>query len=324
VILSDKQLKDEDMLKHFAIVKQFDKLVETDFDASQVSCFGVEHVEQKPLVMVENDSNHVCEFCNKPFEVACRLYEHLTAMHGFQLNNLKNCDECHSKWQGGDTSDEDNKDFNLSLVCPLDESFHVTKINFKDHMQAEHLDQTLTDDKIIYKCLVCSFTYKNMDGIRNHFNTTHPDVKMKYCKICRFKLANNDVDHFTENHAHDVRKSEKLCCKICKKEFSKPTTAKTHFEKTHHQHETGKKKLKCLSFKCQFSLCSLSFESKEDRRMHMLFAHPNEKIFACKHCELKFNTKSSLSSHTVIHKNIIFTCEFCQKTFQRRDSYKVI
>lgn len=320
VILSDKQLRDEDMLKHFAIVKQFDKLVETDFDASKVSCIGVEHVEQKPLSTICDETQHVCEFCNKPFEAACRLYEHLTAMHGFRLLNLNDCDECHSKWQHGATSDEDNKDFNLSLVCPFDESFHVTKCNFKDHLKAEHLDETLSNDKIIYKCLVCSFTYKNIQEIRDHFNITHPDVKMKYCKICRYKLSNNDHEHFMQNHEMAVKKSEKLCCKICKKEFSKATAAKTHFEKTHNQLEHGKKRLP--GYKCQFSLCSLTFENKEDRRMHMLFAHPDEKIFACKFCDQKFNTKSSLSSHTVIHKNIIYTCDHCQKSFQRRDSYK--
>lgn len=50
--------------------------------------------------------------------------------------------------------------------------------------------------------------------------------------------------------------------------------------------------------------------------------HPDEKMFACKSCPLRFSTKSSLSSHNLIHKNIINTCEFCQKTFIRRDSFK--
>lgn len=45
-------------------------------------------------------------------------------------------------------------------------------------------------------------------------------------------------------------------------------------------------------------------------------------MFACKSCPLKFSTKSSLSSHNLIHKNVVNTCEFCSKTFIRRDSYK--
>ncbi len=321
VILSDKQTKDENTLKHFAVVKSLDKLTETDFDASKVYCIGVEHMEQKPLFMLESDTELVCEFCNKKFEVACRLYEHLKGIHGFKLLNLNNCDECNLNWQENSKFDEDNKDFNLSLVCPIDESFHMTKTNFKDHMQDEHLDGTLAHDKIIYKCLVCNFTYRKIEEVREHFNKVHPNEKIKYCKLCRYKLPNvDDSDHFERNHAGMMKKSEKLCCKICNKEFSKTATAKNHFEKIHHQREKGKRKFG--GFKCQFSLCNLAFENKEDRKMHMLIAHPGEKMFPCKNCDLKFSTKSSLASHNIIHKNITHTCEFCQKTFNRRDSYK--
>lgn len=320
--MSDKQSKSDETLKHFAVVKSIEKFVETDFDTSKVSCIGVEHVEQKPFFMLDNELPPlVCDFCNKTFEIACRLYEHLTAMHGFRLLNLNDCDECHSKWQ---RCDEDNKDFNLSLVCPFDESYHVTKINFKDHMRAEHLDDSLGMNKIIYKCLVCSFTYKNLEDIRNHFKRIHPDVRMNYCKLCRTKLPSNgsDDDHFEKNHASTVEKNEKFCCKICSKEFKKSSTAMTHFEKTHHAPVQQAKRKKIGSFKCQFSLCTLSFDSKEDRKMHLIFAHPGEKLFQCKTCQQTFATKSSLSSHAVKHKNITYTCEFCQKTFQRRDSYK--
>lgn len=55
---------------------------------------------------------------------------------------------------------------------------------------------------------------------------------------------------------------------------------------------------------------------------HLKIVHPDEKMFACKSCPLKFSTKSSLSSHNLIHKNIVNTCEYCSKTFIRRDSYK--
>lgn len=326
VILSNKQSKSEETLKNFAVIKSIDKFVESDFDTSKVYCIGVEHVEQKPFLMIDNDATLVCDFCNKTFEIACRLYEHLTAMHGFRLLNLNDCDECHSKWQI-ESKDEDNKDFNLSLVCPFDSTYHVTKINFKAHMEAEHpSDDSVGMNKIIYKCLVCSFTYKNLEDIRNHFKRIHPDVKMNYCKICRSKLPSNgsDDEHFEKNHASTVKKSEKFCCKLCKKEFKKSTTAMSHFKKSHHSSssEPSHKKKKMGSFKCQFSLCSLTFDNKEDRKMHIIFAHPDEKIFQCKTCSMNFATKSSLSSHTMKHKNITYTCEFCSKTFQRRDSYK--
>lgn len=338
VIINNKLSKNKDALKNFAIIKSLEKFVETDFDTSKVSCIGVEHVEQKPFLVVDNDSTLTCDFCNKTFEVACRLYEHLTAMHGFRLLNLNDCDECHSKWQQNESdsagSDEDNKDFNLSLVCPLDESNHVTKINFKHHMEEEHLDESLGLNKIIYKCLVCCFTYKNLDDIRNHFKKNHPDVKMNYCKLCRIKLPSNgcDDDHFEKNHAMAIKKSEKFCCNFCKKEFKRSAAAMSHYEKLHHTtastssnlSERGFSKVRSIkrAYKCQLSECELKFENKEDRKMHIIYAHPNAKIYQCKVCNMDFTTKGSLTSHSMKHKNLSLVCEVCQKIFTRTDSYK--
>lgn len=327
VILNDKKSKfDKECLKNFFIVKSFDSLIETDFDCSKVCCIGIEHLEPKPNIsdfeeeMI--DSEYTCEFCKKTFKFAkpCEFYEHLQESHGFRLLNVNACDKCKTQNKSTETlTSQDNKNFNLSLVCPYDSSSHVTKENFKDHMRYAHSDSTPMTNVIIYKCHVCNYAYKSMKEIRDHFNNDHPNIKMKYCRICRFKLTSDESsDHFRLKHAEDMKRIEKFCCKICKKEFKKEGTAKLHYVKTHKKQEEKRKS----AFKCQNPQCRESFDNKEDRKLHQLFAHPDEKMFACKQCDLKFSTKSSLSSHTVIHKNVINTCEFCSKTFLRRDSFK--
>jgi hypothetical protein len=329
----NKSKDDEDCMKNFVIMKSLDQFIESDFDTSQVYCIGVEHsssFDKKPFI--ENDviltALATCEFCNKNFEEGCGLYEHMTDSHGFRLLNVSGCEKCKSHKKDMDTDmsndddeeSKDSKDFNLSLICPLDEAFCATKDNFKNHMAHEHFDNTLTVDKTIYKCLVCGFTYKSVEEIRNHFNTNHPEIKVKYCRICRSKLnSEQEIDHFSFHHAEDVRDYEKFCCKLCKKEFNVARKAKLHFTKS-HKNKSLKKKATAL--KCQLSSCNEIFESKDDRKMHHMIVHPDEKLFPCKTCSLKFFTKSSLSSHNMIHKNIIFTCEFCEKTFLRRDSFK--
>lgn len=253
VVLSERKLKtDEDCFKHFTISVEnsMDDLVEVDFDTSKVYCIGADqHMEQKPA-----SSLIACEFCKKTsFGASCNLYEHLTDTHGFQLLNVNGkCDTCHVVIERPEM-DEDSKSFNLSLVCPLDEKTFVTKDNFRHHMANEHLDQTLMIDKIIYKCFECNFGYNKLDDIRDHFETVHPDIKMSYCRICRFKLTNpgENATHFNLNHADDIKQVEKLRCKLCKKLFTKRSMAKIHYENYHKKKEMNKK----VAFKCQFQLC---------------------------------------------------------------------
>jgi hypothetical protein len=274
VLKENNKTTEDDCLKNFTIVVEnsLDELIEVDFDTSKVYCIGSDtHLEQKPQIVESAASQISCEFCNKTtFNASCHLYEHMNESHGFKLLNVdKQCGTCHITGDKPEESKEDSKSFNLSLVCPLDASLHVTKDNFKNHMAFEHLDQTLQVDKIMYKCFECNFGYPTLKEMRTHFQTTHPDsVKMSYCRICRFKL-NNPFDnsvHFNTNHADDIKQVEKYCCKLCKKSFKAKNKAKTHYENFHKKKELKK----AGAFKCQFNLCSEGFENKEDRKMHQM------------------------------------------------------
>lgn len=276
LVLNERKLKtDEECLKNFTIIVEnsTEELVEVDFDTSKVYCIGSDtHIEQKHQTVHEEQdvkSSISCEFCNKTtFDASCRLYEHLNESHGFRLLNINDrCDTCHFDIHKQEPV-EDSKSFNLSLVCPHDKSSHVTKDNFKNHMAFEHLDHTLMMDKIIYKCFECNFAYNKLDDMRNHFQSVHPDVKMSYCRICRYKLTtpNEDSIHFNLNHADDIKQVEKFSCNLCKKSFKAKNKAKIHYESFHKKKEMNKK----AAFKCQFQLCSDAFESKEDRKMHQM------------------------------------------------------
>lgn len=278
VILNDKKMKtDEECLKNFTVIQtdsigSIKDFIETDFDASKVYCIGYDsHLELKHQIFDTDElttSLISCDFCKKTFDVSCRLYEHLTESHGFRLLNVEDtCNTCHVDILKNEKHiDEDNKTFNLSLVCPLDDSYHVTKDNFKNHLKLEHRDPESSTDRILYKCLECQFTYKSMTEVRVHFAAMHPDTKMSYCSICRYKLndPSHDTDHFNKNHSENLKQIETFCCKLCKKQFSKKNAARSHYENFHKEKELKKK----LAFKCQ--LCNDGFLSTEDRKMHQM------------------------------------------------------
>lgn len=330
VMVNDKLMskEDESFLKFFKIVveKSAEMLIEYDFDASKVYCIGLDvHEEKKPILMGDIDSKPlICDFCHSTsFDSTCRLFEHLQELHGIRLLNLRPCSVCNASTQESNSSDDDdNKNFNVSLICPIDESFHLTKDHFYKHQAFDcNLQETALIDKNIYKCVECNFGYSQLDDMRVHFQQSHPDITNSYCKICRATVT-PDFSHFHLNDScnpkDEVKSVEKFYCKLCKKSFTDKLKAKTHYEKIHKK----KKNLKKMAFKCQFLECSIAFENKEDRKMHQMISHPDEKIFQCKTCPMKFSTKSSLFSHNSIHKNIVNTCEFCSKTFIRRDSFK--
>lgn len=302
--------------KNFELVideSSINKMKELDFDTSKVSCVGYDdHINK----------NSQCEFCQtKSFKPPCRLYQHLKESHGFQLSNVQDyCNECEIPIADtkpiNEEGDEDNKDFNLSLVCPFDYTYHVTKENFHSHMTNDHhQNKSKISKEIFYKCLECNFTYDDLNGIREHFKTSHPSTQMDYCRICRYKFkdSSDETEHMKSNHPRRTRK--KYQCKKCRELFERKSNAFRHVEKCI---ESRKKK---GTLKCMF--CEKFFIKRDDRNIHYAVAHPDQKsLFNCNQCEKKFNSKSALFSHKKIHKNEFYKCEHCGKAFTRNDSYR--
>lgn len=335
---------DEDYLKNFSIVmqKETDVLVEFDFDTSKVCCIlpSDMHIEQKPQLSSISQSSISCDFCEQTaFDATCRLYEHMI-LHGFKLHNFNDqCETCNAN-NLVELHQVKDELLNILLVCPTCRINFETPDNFKNHMSNEH-DEVLAVNTIMYKCFECSFTYYSIPEIRKHFNEDHPDLVMNYCTICRNLLTDSKEKavHFDQNHSDvGIKEVKMYSCNICEQCFMTKYSAKVHYNKHHRKKEMNRKS----SFKCLYKLCNEGFESKEDRKMHHMvnmqilmsktnsknkttflkIVHPDEKMFSCKSCPLKFATKSSLCSHNVIHKNVVNTCQHCKKTFIRRDSFK--
>lgn len=284
IVINDRKSRnEEDCLKNFTVImeKSTEELVVFDFDCSKVFCVAADvHSEQKPRLVgldASNSNSLECEFCNEnSFDASCRLYEHLNESHGFKLLNVGDgCSVCPtasytvlqpSKLE----NEEDKKTFNLSLVCPIDSTLHLTKENFHNHVWAEHNEgknaTQFAKDIIIYKCFECNFAYKHLNEMRRHFSEAHPELILTYCKLCRYKLTSpsEKSQHFSLNHADEIKSVEKLSCKLCKKDFNKKSKARIHYETAH------KKDFLKKSFKCLFQVCNEAFENKEDRKMHQM------------------------------------------------------
>jgi hypothetical protein len=256
---------------------------------------------------------HTCQFCKQKFWTSKQKSAHQLTFHKDQLNEVL-------------------------LVCPIDNVEFVSKVYLQSHWKSHNVE--IENEKIIYKCLRCHFVYSEMNQLREHMAKLHPEAEQNYCSICRFRLPNESVliDHLKEKHPSKVKLQEQYSCNLCEKTYNKKSGAIVHYKQQHGAGngigiESGSgsgdvnvnmipggsgmvtSKSSSRGFKCV--LCEKEFRTKDDRKLHYATEHKDEKIYKCQDCPLSFRNHSSLFTHRVLHKEIIMTCEYCQKTFSR-------
>jgi len=98
-------------------------------------------------------------------------------------------------------------------------------------------------------------------------------------------------------------------CNVCKKEFSKVEVLRRHTK----IHEKDKE------YKCSY--CNKCFDRRDVLNDH-LRNHTGEKPFQCTICQKKFTRGFVLLRHMRIHNVGLYKCEFCLKTFDRKDTFR--
>jgi KRAB domain-containing zinc finger protein len=210
-----------------------------------------------------------------------------------------------------------------------------TSCNYKTGMM-KHLvrhEQTHSKDTP-YACDKCDYKTKTDYSLKAH-SFYHQDPKF-LCDKCDYKSCSSGNLHSHKIAKHSTLKHE---CEQCGKLFN----YKRHLSRHQANHEDGN--MPCNE-------CDKKFYRKDKLNDHLRYVHQkpaieatklvsefadppllqitkenNENTFrnhSCAQCPKTFTCSKHLSRHkNSVHSAVELTCQFCQKTFSRKDKLNV-
>ena len=202
------------------------------------------------------------------------------------------------------------------------------------HLLEGRCEETIVDNKVWYKCLLCSKTMRMRTAIIKHMKTHDEMLEGAYqCYICDVRFSTNFK---LGNHLRDTHKKlNAFECEKCKLKFSGCKAYIEHESICNVDPETvtpqplSEEELK-IQTTCIF--CKEVFASKEEVQEHEN-SHVNENdAFVCPHCDLTFLEKSFCKLHILtIHspdenmveeKNVNpLQCRLCLKILNTQETY---
>lgn len=206
--------------------------------------------------------------------------------------------------------------------------------------------------KTTFECDLCSKEFSKKSNLRTHMNI-HLDVRPFHCKTCgtAFRLQHHLVRH-TAKHTTPrpaliqkpiiitrMEKPRSLTEKkpqtpvvtypsrrqkvqkplpeatAAPKLYPCPVCSKRFNEREIRAHTMIHQRMMKLH-KCQF--CLRLFSSRLNLTIHIKRMH-QEKKHKCDECDKAYFNKQQLDLHLMKHKEEVFTCEVCGKSFHRPD-----
>ena len=164
---------------------------------------------------------------------------------------------------------EDNNDV---IIAIPDTDFSVHEVKNKGNK------------KKLLTCNICGSTFKEEEGLRNHFSEIHQWKKFNCdkCDAC--------FNHYCDMKRHKTALHEgvkEFKCGKCRASFSTMDSMEKHMDSAHE----GKKMFQCIH-------CGSSFSHKYSLKKHLLKFHNEMKLqFKCEVCSKHFIKEDNLKTH---------------------------
>ncbi|XP_035913376.1 zinc finger protein 91-like [Anopheles stephensi] len=202
-------------------------------------------------------------------------------------NNTDTTSELLKKKRRVRTRDEDSK--RLCDMCGI----FVSELNAHRRV---HTKETP------YTCSYCGISMGHSSNLLRHIDSVHLKRVIKRCEDCDkgFTSYFSYGSHMRSHHSTGKHYE----CKTCHKKFNHNSSLWLHKIRVH----SDERKYEC-------TVCGLLWNTKESLKTHER-SHSAEQPYACKHCPKRFKTRYGWKSHQLTHTGVVFSCQFCDKTYR--------
>ncbi|CAG9770065.1 unnamed protein product [Ceutorhynchus assimilis] len=215
----------------------------------------------------------VCS-CKKTFSTKFHLTEHRNFCLGLLPFKCK-APHCNKKFASSTKLKSHTKlkhDKKFVAICSICNIGFVKISNYKSHMISHSTDKK-------FSCNKCEKSYKTLSNLNFHLKS-HKNALPYFCSICNKGFMRKE---YHEAHMNNHKGIKNFNCSLCDKKFVSQKNLDAHLK----YHEGTTKTNTC-------NICRKIFTSNFEEHLRV---HLNLKEFECTECDMKFNTKNTLSKH---------------------------
>lgn len=212
--------------------------------------------------------------CGKLFRTKFHQKEHQNYCLGLLPFKCKN-PHCNKKFASSTKLKNHTKlkhDKKFVAICSICNIGFVKLSEYKSHKVTHSTDKK-------FACTKCDKSYKTLSNLNFHLKS-HEKALPYVCHVCRKGFMRKEYHEAHMNHHKGLKN---FSCTVCERKFVSQKNLDAHAK----YHEGTVKSHTCNTCKKVVTSC---FE--EHLRVHL-----NLKEFECDSCDMKFNTKNSLSKH---------------------------